>query len=481
MKLIVSRLSSALALLALLVAPAAVEAGQQKPLVSKSGQTQQIQAGDTLLLPPATVSSASINIPHGTAPSAPSNGDCWTTSAGGLSCRINGVTVPVTHVTQAGTGAVSRAISSRASDILAAGDFGTTAQAITQATSAGVPVVVPPTLNVGTTCTDTATIASGTYTSATGAVSLTISGWSGSNGVGYTIYVGNLTGTGSVTSLGGNRVTTSGSTGKTVNFTAASGLGSITITGGKLFGLPGIACNGGNLRSGLQTGNLALGNQLSAVDAFVNIHSDDLSVNSQQEMRGLTVTRRYYRTTPDEVLLGWDNIPGVFANVVTASNSQNLVGNMKGVVSELYFQGPPAATYSSRNQYNYQATIVELGSNITLTNWQGLIISATPTGGGTITNGYGIEIGAITATNAAAIKLDAQGAGGQIKWPNTAVYEDTGSKLTFDFGTAQMPVLLNGKFTTSAVVGGASALPATPSGYWSVLIGGNERKIPYYN
>jgi len=40
----------------------------------------------------ATTSAASINLPHGTAPSSPVNGDLWTTSAGGLFGRINSAT-----------------------------------------------------------------------------------------------------------------------------------------------------------------------------------------------------------------------------------------------------------------------------------------------------------------------------------------------------------------------------------------------------
>ncbi|MDE2303320.1 MAG: hypothetical protein KGK11_12255 [Sphingomonadales bacterium] len=42
--------------------------------------------------PTPTTSAASINLPHGTAPTSPNNGDCWTTTAG-LFCQINGATV----------------------------------------------------------------------------------------------------------------------------------------------------------------------------------------------------------------------------------------------------------------------------------------------------------------------------------------------------------------------------------------------------
>lgn len=54
--------------------------------------TQTLPAGKTLLLRAPTAANASINMPPGTAPSSPNNGDCWTTSAG-LYCQIAGSTV----------------------------------------------------------------------------------------------------------------------------------------------------------------------------------------------------------------------------------------------------------------------------------------------------------------------------------------------------------------------------------------------------
>lgn len=41
----------------------------------------------------STATTAGFNVPHGVAPTTPINGDLWTTSAGGLFVRINGVTV----------------------------------------------------------------------------------------------------------------------------------------------------------------------------------------------------------------------------------------------------------------------------------------------------------------------------------------------------------------------------------------------------
>jgi hypothetical protein len=67
-------------------------ASNQKPLVIKNGRTQQIQAGDTLQVNASSGSAAAINIPHGTTPTSPANGDCWTTTAG-FFCRVNGATV----------------------------------------------------------------------------------------------------------------------------------------------------------------------------------------------------------------------------------------------------------------------------------------------------------------------------------------------------------------------------------------------------
>lgn len=40
----------------------------------------------------SAITGAGLNIPHGTAPSAPQNGDIWTTAAG-IYVRINGATV----------------------------------------------------------------------------------------------------------------------------------------------------------------------------------------------------------------------------------------------------------------------------------------------------------------------------------------------------------------------------------------------------
>lgn len=48
------------------------------------------------VFPAGTTSNAPIRLPHGVAPTSPVDGDMWTTSAGGLFIRINGVTKTVT-------------------------------------------------------------------------------------------------------------------------------------------------------------------------------------------------------------------------------------------------------------------------------------------------------------------------------------------------------------------------------------------------
>ena len=49
----------------------------------------------TVIAPAATATKAPLRIPHGTAPTSPTDGDMWTTTAG-LFIRINGVTKTVT-------------------------------------------------------------------------------------------------------------------------------------------------------------------------------------------------------------------------------------------------------------------------------------------------------------------------------------------------------------------------------------------------
>jgi hypothetical protein len=73
-----------------------------------SGNTNPSLFSGSVLTSASSTSRAGLNIPHGTAPSSPTDGDLWTTSAGGLFARINGVTVNYT----AGGGTIGGSIAS---------------------------------------------------------------------------------------------------------------------------------------------------------------------------------------------------------------------------------------------------------------------------------------------------------------------------------------------------------------------------------
>jgi hypothetical protein len=87
----IGKLLLALALAAQLLAAPAFAAAD-KPLVIEAAKIKQLPAATTLQVNASGTGAASINIPHGTAPTSPTNGDCWTTTAG-LFCRINGANV----------------------------------------------------------------------------------------------------------------------------------------------------------------------------------------------------------------------------------------------------------------------------------------------------------------------------------------------------------------------------------------------------
>lgn len=59
---------------------------------SAGGTLMNVNAGGKTTLKASAAGAASLNLPHGAAPSAPANGDIWTTTAG-LFVRVNGATV----------------------------------------------------------------------------------------------------------------------------------------------------------------------------------------------------------------------------------------------------------------------------------------------------------------------------------------------------------------------------------------------------
>ncbi len=193
-------------------------------------------------------------------------------------------------------------------------------------------------------------------------------------------------------------------------------------------------CISGSKVKGLRTGHVAIGNNTFGTDAYIGVWGDELYENPNQEMRGLSYALRATRSVPDEQSLGWDVIPIVAASVIEASNTQKIVGNVKSLVAETHFVAPSAGTYRVRNSYNLQSTLVTLGRGVTLEHWQGLIVSPTPTGGGTIDKGYGVEIGAVTAETAAALKLDGDGNAGRILWTNWSIAERNDTSLHFQLG-----------------------------------------------
>jgi hypothetical protein len=85
------RLIAGLLALALACAPAL--AANKTPLASYPGEPNQpIKSGDAIQARAPTTANASLNLPQGTAPTSPANGDVWLTTAG-MYVRANGATV----------------------------------------------------------------------------------------------------------------------------------------------------------------------------------------------------------------------------------------------------------------------------------------------------------------------------------------------------------------------------------------------------
>lgn len=255
--------------------------------------------------------------------------------------------------------------------------------------------------------------------------------------------------------------------------------------------------SGAYLRKGFFLGHSVIGNGMTELNAFCGLQGDEYYLNVEQEVRGISYVVRNTRTVADEATLGWDFFGLTGVVVVGAGNTQYIRGNQKAVTGELYFKPPTTGTYAVKKAHNFQANIVELGVGVTLEDWYGYVVN-TPATGGTITNGYGMYILPMTGiTNAAAIRIAGQDAAGQIQWNNTnirelatnklqitlgatIVKEDSSGKLELDLDNRQLVLTDALTATTVGAAGAASALPAQPTGYWRVLIGGIERKIPYY-
>jgi len=253
----------------------------------------------------------------------------------------------------------------------------------------------------------------------------------------------------------------------------------------------------GYLKQGLISGHIGIGNGITGINAVVGVQGNEYYVNPEQEVRGVSYVVRNARTVPDESTLGWDffGVSGIVT--VEAGNTQEIIGNQKAVVGELYFNAPTSGSYPVRKAHNFQASAPAIGANVTVTDWYGLVVNS-PTGSGTITNGFGIYIESISLpTTKAAIRILGEDDAGRIMWNDTSITQLSTNKLQINLGTTVVKEDSSGKLeldmdgkqlvltdalvaTTVGAAGGASALPATPQGYWRVLIGGVERKIPYY-
>lgn len=196
------RLFAALALLGLLSGPAV--AGADKPLVIVGAQTKQLPSGDTLQTNASAAAGASINMPHGSAPTSPNNGDCWTTTSG-LFCRINGTTVGpyTTGSGGGGTGGGALVANNNLSDVASAATSRTNlgAAASGATTSSGLTMATSRLLGRTTASTGAVEeISVGSGLTLSGG-SLSASGASGSiTGSGYTQNTGKLLGRSSASS-----------------------------------------------------------------------------------------------------------------------------------------------------------------------------------------------------------------------------------------------------------------------------------------
>ena len=248
---------------------------------------------------------------------------------------------------------------------------------------------------------------------------------------------------------------------------------------------------------GLISGHIGIGNGITGINAVVGLQGNEYYTNPEQEVRGVSFVVRNARTVADEPTLGWDFFGVCGVVTVEAGNTQEIIGNQKAVVGELYFNAPTTGTYLVRKAHNFQASAVAVGAGVTVTNWYGLVVNS-PTGSGTITNGYGVYIESISLpTNKGAIRILGEDDAGQIKWNDTSITQLSTNKLQINLGTTiikedssgKLEINLNSKqmvytnmltSTTVGAAGAASALPATPSFYERVLVGGVEYKRPLY-
>jgi hypothetical protein len=257
---IVRRALAAVLALALLAPPATAD--PTTPLVVKSGQTRVLPSGDTVVLNASSTAGASIRLPPGTAPIAPVNGDCWTTT-GGLFCRISGATVGP-YSSSAAAGTVTSVSVASANGVSGSVATATTTPAITLALGAITPSSVAASGTItgsnlsGTNTGDqnlapyatTAAVAAG-YQPLDGDLT-SIAGLAGGSGLAkktsantWTLDTSTyLTGNQSITlsgDVGGTGATSIGTTVTKINGTSLAGLGTGILKNTTTTGVPSIA------------------------------------------------------------------------------------------------------------------------------------------------------------------------------------------------------------------------------------------------
>jgi len=261
----------------------------------------------------ATTSAASINLPHGTAPSSPVNGDIWTTSAGGLFGRINSNTktyanletaqtwsgqqtfgtspLKFTHgIISDGNGNGSTTGNARGTGAI---DLQTNRSAATQVASGNYSTVIGY-RNTG----------SGTYSFAAGQSNL-VSGNNGSGAIGSTNTVSGgysfATGYGnSITATGGFA---SGDQNTLGSGSYATGLGSQNISNG-LYGLAsGYICETGVNSEGAIAFGVYAKNDANRSGALVQA-SGRISASGDSQTSRFSLRKQTTDATPAELKMG---------------------------------------------------------------------------------------------------------------------------------------------------------------------------------
>lgn len=228
---------------------------------------------------------------------------------------------------------------------------------------------------------------------------------------------------------------------------------------------------GASRNIGLTSGHIAIGPRQP--HAFVGLQIDETYINVGQEVRGVHAVVRNHRSTPDEGTLGWDFFGMMGAVVARSDDGQYIRGNQKAVVGELYFDPPPRGSYAVRMAHNFQAASPQIGQNVTLERWFGLVVNP-PVGQGEVKQGYGILIGPITKPETrAAIKIDGTDDSGQIAWGGASISQ--GSHGGLELGLNRRPLSL-----AHADVVQPAASAVGPTRMLQVSINGELYRIPLY-